>query len=1126
MLRLVSAIKGAGQDRIAVPKNPKRTWRPSRLLGIVLCLLLLPALDLPVLAMGSAKRPEKGSEPRIEVGKEATNTPEAEKASQGAPSGPPAQTPAPPANPTPANATPTSATAVLGVKAPHPGTALTTGTASATALTSRTAGAAPLTSGTASAAALTSGTAALAPKDDGLIALNLMGANIQQILKFISDNTKKPIMKPNNVNASITVSAPGKVTVQEALDLIYDALLMEGFAVLESENRIQIVPVGEVKDRDIITVSGPLPPELRKQKSRLVRRIIPVQSTSASAVMTNLLPVMGKYSSIVSDARSNALIIIDTVRNLERYEKILNEIDVQGFDRIEMEMVPVVYAEASEICDIVLAFLRGATRSGSQPSGGQPSGFSGPSGREGGGGGGGPVSATILPVPRTNSVLVVASKEMLPNILRLIKQLDIEKPKDVRVRVLPLEHAESASVSRAIERLFPAKRDQAEKDKVQVISDGTEGAVVVVASDQNYALIKELVGQLDTKNAQKSETRRFELKYLDAQDTADQLSQLYGQMKNRSSSYYEDYYGGYNPYSSRSRSSKQEVSFVPVAQSNTILAIAPPSEFALIESLIKELDQPISKDEVLPEIYRIKNADATQVEKLLNTIFGNAQQGSAYDDPYYPFSSRWRSGAESQTQVGRLAGKVRFSSDTNTNSIIAVSNNKSVYEIVKEIIDGVDRAMPELANTLIIALEHSDAVEMAKTLNILFGRPVQPQQRPQQQRTNPSGGTDSGGPAANEEVITGSDFSAWWGQTAQQGRGEKELPISNLIERVRFVPDPRTNSLLVVTASHNYEVIKSVVSDLDKQESQALVKIRIVEIRKEGTKKLGLRWMPAANLYSPEDLDSAVRVLGGLELIDAVGGGADKFGNVAGNVTGVPSTLPGGSTGHSYTKEIGKGRGILASNINMDLLMQLLIRNLDSKVQSDPMLYMSNNTPGEIFAGDNVPRVKNSESTPQGGSRTVYGNEDVGITLRITPHINKTGTVVMSVYLQTSRLTGEQRGGSDILQSRRYTTELAVKSGETMVLGGITLDTKQKIVRKIPLLGDIPLLGYLFRNYDTVNSQSDVYVFITPQVVSSENEAREIAGEALVKFNGKDKVKVSVKDSGKDAKEDFEKSSE
>jgi general secretion pathway protein D len=210
----------------------------------------------------------------------------------------------------------------------------------------------------------------------------------------------------------------------------------------------------------------------------------------------------------------------------------------------------------------------------------------------------------------------------------------------------------------------------------------------------------------------------------------------------------------------------------------------------------------------------------------------------------------------------------------------------------------------------------------------------------------------------------------------------------------------------------------------------------------------------------------------------------------------------------------------------MDLLMQLLIRNLDSKVQSDPMLYMSNNTPGEIFAGDNVPRVKNSESTPQGGSRTVYENEDVGITLRITPHINKTGTVVMSVYLQTSRLTGEQRGGSDILQSRRYTTELAVKSGETMVLGGITLDTKQKIVRKIPLLGDIPLLGYLFRNYDTVNSQSDVYVFITPQVVSSENEAREIAGEALVKFNGKDKVKVSVKDSGKDAKEDFEKSSE
>jgi general secretion pathway protein D len=706
-------------------------------------------------------------------------------------------------------------------------------------------------------------------------------------------------------------------------------------------------------------------------------------------------------------------------------------------------------------------------------------------------------------------VLVVASKEMLPNILRLIKQLDIEKPKDVRVRMLPLEHADSASVSRAIERLFPAKRDQAEKDKVQVISDGTEGAIVVVASDQNYALIKELVGQLDTKNAQKRETRRFELKYLDAQDTADQLSELYGRMKETSSIY--SYIYGYDPYG-RGRSAKQEVNFVPVAQSNAILVIAPPSEFTLIESLIKELDQPLAKDEVLPEIYRIKNADATQVEKLLNTIFGNAQQGASYEDFYSPY--RWRSSAESQTKVGRLAGKVRFSSDTNTNSIIAVSNNKSVYDIVKEIIDEVDRAMPELANTLIIALEHSDAVEMARTLNILFGKPVQPQQRRQQQQPNPSGGTDSGGPGANEEVITGSDFSAWWGQTAQQGR-EKELPISNLIERVRFVPDPRTNSLLVTTASHNFEVIKGFVKDLDKEEPQVQVKVRIVEIRKEGTRKLGLRWTPAPSLFSAEDLDSAVRVLGGLELIDTFDGGAKGLGSVTGSVLG-----------YNYSKNLGRGEGVIGGNVNMSLLMQLLIRNLDSKVKSDPMLYMSNNKPGELFAGDDVPRLDKTDATPQGGTQSYYKPNRVGVELKITPHINKNKRVVLSVSLVTSRLTGEKRGDSDIIQTRTYNTELAISSGETMVLGGITLDTKQKIVRKVPLLGDIPLLGYLFRNYDTVDSQSDVYVFITPRVVSSEQEAREIAGETLVKFNGKDNGKGSVEDSGNDAKDDSEKSPE
>jgi type II secretory pathway component GspD/PulD (secretin) len=577
------------------------------------------------------------------------------------------------------------------------------------------------------------------------------------------------------------------------------------------------------------------------------------------------------------------------------------------------------------------------------------------------------------------------------------------------------------------------------------------------------------------------------------------------------------YIFGYDPYG-RGRSTKQEVNFVPVAQSNAILVIAPPSEFTLIESLIKELDQPLAKDEVLPQIYRIRNADATQVEKLLNTIFGNAQQGASYEDPYSYY--RWRSSSESQTKVGRLAGKVRFSSDTNTNSIIAVSNNKSVYEIVKEIIDEVDRAMPELANTLIIPLEHSDATDMARMLNTLFGKPMPRSQRTPQQPSQQTGGNQQQQQQQQQQSSgNNEDYSAWWGtQTNQQGR-ERELPISNLIERVRFVPDPRTNSLLVTTASHNYEVIKGFVKDLDKEEPQVQVKVRIVEIRNEGTRKLGLRWMPNANLYSPEDLDSAVRVLGGLELIDAFGGAADKFGSVAGNVTGA-------TAGYSYTKEIGHGTGILAANLNMDLLMQLLIRNLDSKVKSDPMLYMSNNTPGEIFAGDDVPRLDKTDSNPQGGLVAYYLPNRVGITLQITPHINKSNNVVMSVYLNTSRLTGEQRGGSDIIQTRTYNTELAVKSGETMVLGGVKLDTNQKIVRKVPILGSIPYLGIIFQNHDTVVSQSDVYVFITPQVVSSEQEARRIADETLVKFNGKDNGKGSVEDSGKDAKEDSEKSSE
>jgi len=899
-------------------------------------------------------------------------------------------------------------------------------------------------------------TTVTAEVDDGKIFLSIKDGKIENIVRFISQTTGKPVLKKKDVNVQVTVMAPEKILPQEALELLYDALRLEGFAVLESDEMIRIVPVADVKQQDVMTITGSMPAELREQKGRLIRRVVPLKTVKASEVKAQIEPLLGSYASITADDHANKLIITDTVRNIERYEQILDELDTIGFDNLEIRIIQLTYAESPVVADILYGFLKG--QSGARGGGSARSSRSGPPSSPAPPSGGGDTDTVVVPILRTNSILVAAAKERLDVLVDLVGQLDRPKPKEVEVRVLRIEYADVAEIERAIGRLFDNQSQKPEKDQVRVISTGRDKSLIIASSLENFDLIVELVSQLDTEDAQKRETKKFELKYLDASDTAEELRELYTSIEQ------QDDYSSFFYYNPRRRDQNQgkEVNFVPITRTNSILAIAPPSEFELIESLIEEIDQPLDKEEVLPRIYRIRNADAQDVEEVLNSIFGNQTERV-----YVPY---WSRNTSEETIVGRLAGKVMFSSDSNTNSIIAISNNKSNYEIVDDLIKQLDYAVPELANTIIYPLQHADAMDLARELNSLFGRPVRPQQQQQRQQGQ------NGETQQTEESV---DWGGWWGGDRPR---EGERPISNLIEQIRFVPDDRTNSLLITTASHNYEIVRGLIEQLDREEPQVLVKVRIVEVREEDTKKIGLRWTPDSSLFTQTDLDNAVRVMQGLDLLDTFGGaGGDSATAGTGNILG-----------RSYTKTLSAGNTIIGTNVNMDLLMQLLIRNLNSQIRINPTLYMSNNQEGTIFVGDNVPRATGSSVTPQGGTTTAFENEDVGVRMRITPNINQMDGVVMTVFVETSQLTGEQRFGSDILQKRTYETEVAVLSGETMVLGGIRLNNTQKIVRKFPLLGDIPLIGLLFRNYDTIDATNRVYVFLTPVVVSGGAEGARV----------------------------------
>ena len=159
---------------------------------------------------------------------------------------------------------------------------------------------------------------------------------------------------------------------------------------------------------------------------------------------------------------------------------------------------------------------------------------------------------------------------------------------------------------------------------------------------------------------------------------------------------------------------------------------------------------------------------------------------------------------------------------------------------------------------------------------------------------------------------------------------------------------------------------------------------------------------------------------------------------------------------------------------------------------------MNNNEPGDIFAGTEFLYPTTSQATPQGGVTQSFAPKTAGTKLKITPNINDIDKAVMKVELEASQIrAGEDIGGAPVIDKRLFNTELAVKSGDTMVVGGIVRNTDTEQIRRVPILGHIPVLGIPFRKKDSIHETVELVVFITPTVLRSSEDAlvatREIA---------------------------------
>jgi general secretion pathway protein D len=397
-----------------------------------------------------------------------------------------------------------------------------------------------------------------------------------------------------------------------------------------------------------------------------------------------------------------------------------------------------------------------------------------------------------------------------------------------------------------------------------------------------------------------------------------------------------------------------------------------------------------------------------------------------------------------QQRKGTFA-PIKIVADERTNAlVIAATENDTIR--VRELVDLMDKEIPKGTGLIrVYYLQNAKAEDTAKVLTSL-----------QQQTKAPDG-----------------------------------KPVT-LSKSVQIVADKATNSLIITAETADYLIIEDVVKKLDIERSMVYLEALFMEVNTSKNFKLGVEWQ-GANPFSYDGKTGAY--LGG------VSGDKGAY-NISQGLragTGLPSGLTLGVIGQMINVAVG---GTVISFPNLAAFIQAYQNDSDMRILATPQLLTLDNEEAELTVGKNVPYVTRQDTTV--GSTTNYSNyeyKDVGVTLKVTPQINREGSVRLKLDQSVTKLvsaTAESQGTNVLAPTtlkRTAKTTITVRSGDTVVIGGMIEDASDIGTYQVPLLGDIPLLGWLFKTKSTLSERNNLFIFITPHIILKMEDAKNIHGD-------------------------------
>ncbi|GAW67700.1 general secretion pathway protein D [Geoanaerobacter pelophilus] len=461
----------------------------------------------------------------------------------------------------------------------------------------------------------------------------------------------------------------------------------------------------------------------------------------------------------------------------------------------------------------------------------------------------------------------------------------------------------------------------------------------------------------------------------------------------------------------------------------------------------------------------LKHIDTDQVREGAELVFLK----NAAAESVATLVKDWLSGKSSRVTppgAAPVSASSTVVADNRLNALIIFGSDKDKAD-VKKLIAMVDVVPPTTSSKVnVYYLENAEAAEVAKVLEgLIKGAPATPA---------PVAGVAATAP--QQAVFEGGKIS--------------------------ITPDKSTNSLVVMASPTDYQNLLQVIQKLDRRSRQVFVQAMIAEVSANKAKELGLQWGVVAGASN-----------GTLSTV----GTFDPFGAVAG--------LTGALT---IAKELG-----IAPDAGGVALFPATLKALASNgalnVLSTPNIMTSDNKEAEIFVGENVPFVSGTTSTSISTLQSIE-RKDTGIILKIKPQISEGEYIKLDIYQEISAVKDFGTATNPTLglgsTKRSAKTSVVVKNTDTVIIGGLIQDTDQVTESKIPLLGDIPLLGWLFKTKKTTHDKTNLLIMLTPRIIKDARDMAEVSvnqrnsfSEA-VKNTGPIDMEQALKDKPKSVTED------